>query len=38
VRESGAERGPLGPVEIEQGVIEVEEDGAETGQGGYLAR
>lgn len=36
--ESGAQRGPFGPVEVEQGVIEVEQDGAETGQGGYLAR
>jgi hypothetical protein len=36
--EGGTERGPLRPVEIQQGVVEVEENGAEPGQGGYLAR
>jgi hypothetical protein len=34
--EGGPERGPLRPPEVEQGVVEVEENGAE-GQG-YLAR
>ena len=43
VGEGGAEGGPLGAVEVEERVIDVEEDGAEAGQdglsgGGYLAR
>jgi hypothetical protein len=34
VVEGGAQRGPLGAVEVEQRVVEVEEDGAEAGQDG----
>jgi len=33
----GAQRQPLGAVEIENGVVEIEEDGAQPGQG-YFAR
>ena len=38
--EEGLPKGAaLGPVEVEEGVVDVEEDGAEAGQGtGYLAR
>jgi hypothetical protein len=42
--EGGSEGRPLGPVEVEQGVVDVEENGAESGQAGgsgeavYLAR
>jgi hypothetical protein len=36
--EGGPERRPLRAVEIEQSVVEVEENGAKAGQGGYLAR
>jgi hypothetical protein len=42
--EGGSKGRPLGPVEVEQGVVDVEENGAESGQagdwggGGYLAR
>jgi len=35
VGEGGAEGRPLGPVEVEQGVVDVEEDGAESGQAGF---
>ena len=44
IGESGAKGRPLGPVEVEQGVVDVEENGAESGQAGigeeavYLAR
>jgi hypothetical protein len=40
VGEALAERGPLGTVEIQEGPVEVEKDGAEAQQGreGYLAR
>jgi hypothetical protein len=36
-RERLAQGSALGPVEVEQGAVDVEEDGAEAGQG-YLAR
>lgn len=35
--QGGAQREPLGAVEVENGVVEVEEDGAQPGQG-YFAR
>ena len=37
VGESGAEGRPLGPVEVEQGVVDVEENGAESGQAGVVS-
>ncbi len=36
--EGGAEGRRLGPVEVEQGVVDVEENGAESGQAGFLGR
>jgi hypothetical protein len=38
-REGGAQGAALGPVEVEKGAVEVEEDGPDPEQGGsYLAR
>ena len=38
VGEGGAEGRPLGPVEVEQGVVDVEENGAKSGQAGFRGR
>jgi hypothetical protein len=38
VGEGGAEGRPLGPVEVEKGVVDVEENGAESGQAGFFGR
>ena len=38
VGEGGAEGRPLGPVEVEQGVIDVEEDGADSDQAGFSGK
>jgi len=38
VGEGGAKGRPLGPVEVEQGMVDVEENGAESGQAGFVGR